>query len=156
MAQERQFPTSEIKAGLKLAKEFYEIDSNDTDYVKGIKSLLKDISSALEAEDLSQMLHCNHVATEKYGDVLVKDCKGFFRRIHIRDAAKLGVCMNALQLWLIGESLIDVIKASKARERESVIYDVAGEYVCDKVFDALTSHQTGLFSPSVTPYPQKL
>lgn len=138
MAQEKRFPTSEIKAGLKLAKEFYEIDSNDTDYVKGIKSLLKDISSALESEDLNQMLHCNHVATEKYGDVLVKDCKRFFRRIHIRDVAKLGVGMNAFQLWLIGESLIDVIKASKAKEKENAFVDVADEYIRDKIVDAIT------------------
>lgn len=40
MVQERQLPVTEIKAGLKLAKKFYEIELDDTDYIKGIKSLL--------------------------------------------------------------------------------------------------------------------
>ena len=140
MIQERKLPSAEIKAGLKLRKKFYEIEFDDTDYIKGIKSLLKDISSALETNDLNQILHCNHLAAENYGDILMQDRKRAFRRTNIRDMAKLGVGMNALQLWLIGESLIEEIRAYKTKEKGKAVADVTGEYVCDKIVDALTTH----------------
>lgn len=140
MEETKGIPTSEIKAGFKLAKKFYEIELDDTDYIKGIKSLLKEISLALETDDLSQMLHCNHLAAENYGDVLVKDRKRGFRRINIKDIAPLGVGLNAFQLWLIGESLIEEIRACKAKEKGKAFVDVAGEYVCDKIVDSVTTH----------------
>lgn len=140
MVQERQLPVTEIKAGLKLAKKFYEIELDDTDYIKGIKSLLKDISSALETNDFNKMLHCNHLAAENYGDVLVKDRKRGFRRINIKEIAKFGVGPNAFLLWLIGESLIEEIRACKAKEKGKAFVDVAGEYVCDKIVDSVTTH----------------
>ena len=37
MSNEQKLPWAEIKAGLKLAKEAYEVLVNDTDYVKGIR-----------------------------------------------------------------------------------------------------------------------
>lgn len=140
MEETKRIPTSEIKAGLKLAKKFYEIELDDTDYIKGIKSLLKDISSALETNDFNKMLHCNHLAAEHYGDVLVKDRKRGFRRINIKDIAKFGVGPNAFILWLIGESLIEEIRTCKAKEKGRAIVDVAGEYVCDKIVDSVTTH----------------
>lgn len=140
MEETKRIPTSEIKAGLKLAKKFYEIELDDTDYIKGIKSLLKDISSALETNDFNKMLHCNHLAAENYGDVLVKDRKRGFRRINIKEIAKFGVGPNAFLLWLIGESLIEEIRACKAKEKGKAFVDVAGEYVCDKIVDSVTTH----------------
>ena len=140
MAQERQFPTSEIKALFKLARKYGEIELNDTPYVREIKSLLKDIAFALETNDLTLMSRCNHLAARNYGYVVKNNRNRYCREVSIEVMDSLGVDMTISQLKLFAEGLIDEIKACKARERDAAISNVIGEYVCDKVVDALMSH----------------
>ena len=66
MAQERQLPLAEIKAGLKLAKEAYEVLVNDTDYVRKIRLHLERIDAALQSGNLDIILHCNELVANMF------------------------------------------------------------------------------------------
>ena len=156
MAQERQFPTSEIKALFKLARKYGEIELNDTPYVKEIKSLLKDIAFALETNDVNRMSYYSHLIVRRYGHVLRNNSKVCYREAIIETMAGWGIHLISQQLRLFAEGLIDEIKSCKARERNAAFNSMVGEYMCDKVIDALTSHRASLFFPNFNPSPQKL
>ena len=156
MQRMQQLPTSEIKAFFKLARKYGEIELNDTPYVKEIKSLLKDIAYAFETNDVTLMSRCNHLAARNYGYVVKNNRNRYCREVSIEVMGSLGVDMTISQLKLFAEGLIDEIKACKARERNAAFNSMVGEYMCDKVIDALTSHRASLFFPNFNPYPQKL
>ena len=64
MDNESKLPLAEIKAGLKLAKEVYEVLENDTDYVKGIRLHLRRLDAALQSGELERILRCNILITK--------------------------------------------------------------------------------------------
>ncbi len=59
MNNEQKLPLAEIKAGLKLAKEAYDVLASDTDYVKGIRYHLERVDAALQSGNLEMILYCN-------------------------------------------------------------------------------------------------
>ena len=85
MSNEQKLPWAEIKAGLKLAKEAYEVLVNDTDYVKSIRLHLERIDAALQSGNLDIILHCNELVTNEYKSLLLRNNVRFVSQTTLRE-----------------------------------------------------------------------
>ncbi len=133
MNNEEKLPLAEIKAGLKLRKEVYNILTNDTDYVKGIRYHLERIDAALQSGNLEMILYCNQLA--------VKDYRSFLMRNHaeVNSPAVLrekGLCWNFFNLRVIGHLLANEIINDKLKDGATSGIAIACEYFCDKTMDS--------------------
>ena len=137
MAQERQLPLAEIKAGLKLAKEAYEVLVNDTDYVKGIRLHLERIDTALQSGNLDIILHCNGLVTNEYRSLLARNN---FRHESLIILKEKGLYWNFFNLRDIGQLLYNEIYKDKVKDGVKSILAVSCEHICDKIADSYVSH----------------
>ncbi len=114
MAQERKLPLAEIKAGLKLAKEAYNVLASDTDYVKGIRYHLERVDAALQSGNLEMILYCNQQ--------VVKDNRSLLVRNHVEVVhspsvlREKGLCWNFFNLRVIGHLLANEIVSDNLKD----------------------------------------
>ena len=113
MNNEQKLPWDEIKAGLKLAKEAYEVLVNDTDYVKSIRLHLERIDAALQSGNLYIILHCNGLVTNEYKNLLVSNNVRFASQSTLREK---GFYWNFINLRDIGQLLYHEIYKDKIIE----------------------------------------
>ena len=134
MAQERKLPLAEIKAGLKLTKEAYNVLASDTDYVKGIRYHLERVDAALQSGNLEMILYCNQQ--------VVKDYRGFLVRNHVEVVhnpsvlREKGLCWNFFNLRVIGHLLANEIISDKLKDGATAGIAIACEYFCNKTVDS--------------------
>ena len=134
MAQERKLPLAEIKAGLKLTKEAYNVLASDTDYVKGIRYHLERVDAALQSGNLEMILYCNQQ--------VVKDYRGFLVRNHVEVVhnpsvlREKGLCWNFFNLRVIGHLLANEIINDKLKDGAMAGIAIACEYFCNKTVDS--------------------
>ena len=133
MAQERQLPWAEIKAGLKLAKEAYEVLVNDTDYIKGIRIHLERIDAALQSGNLDIILHCNELVTNEYRSLLASNNVRFVSQTTLREK---GFYLNFVNLRDIGQLLYHEIYKDKIIDGTIALLAISCEYICDKIVDS--------------------
>ena len=133
MAQERKLPLAEIKAGLKLAKEAYEVLVNDTDYVKSIRLHLERIDAALQSGNLDIILHCNELVTNEYRSLLARNN---FRHESLIILKEKGLYWNFFNLRDIGQLLYNEIYKDKIIDGTIALLAISCEYFCDKIVDS--------------------
>lgn len=133
MAQERKLPLAEIKAGLKLAKEAYEVLVNDTDYVKSIRLHLERIDAALQSGNLDIILHCNELVTNEYRSLLLRNNVRFVSQTTLREK---GFYLNFVNLRDIGQLLYHEIYKDKIIDGTIALLAISCEYICDKIVDS--------------------
>lgn len=141
MAQERQLPLAEIKAGLKLAKEAYEVLVNDTDYIKGIRIHLERIDAALQSGNLDIILHCNELVTNEYRSLLSRNNVRFVSQTALREK---GFYWNFINLRDIGQLLYHEIYKDKIIDGTIALLAISCDYICDKNsfnFDKVTKKE---------------
>lgn len=135
MNNEQKLPLAEIKAGLKLAKEAYDVLANDTDYVKGIRYHLERVDAALQSGNLEMILYCNQQ--------VVKDYRSFLVRNHVEVVhspsvlREKGLCWNFFNLRVIGHLLANEIISDKLKDGAMAGIAIACEYFCDRTMDSL-------------------
>lgn len=132
MDNESKLPLAEIKAGLKLAKEVYEVLENDTDYVKGIRLHLRRLDAALQSGELERILRCNILITKDYGTLLGR--KGF-SLIKVEQLEKLGLYENFMNLRSIGKALAVEIFMAKLMEGLGKAAIIGLKYFIDKQYE---------------------
>lgn len=139
MNNEQKLPLAEIKAGLKLAKEAYEVLANDTDYVKGIRIHLERIDAALQSGDLDLILHCNGLIVNEYRNLLARNNVGFERQVVLREK---GLYWNFYNLRGIGQLLSNEIRNEKIKDGVTSLLAISCEYICDKIADSRAQRES--------------
>ena len=133
MNNEQKLPWDEIKAGLKLAKEAYEVLVNDTDYIKGIRIHLERIDAALQSGNLDIILHCNEVVTNEHRSLLSRNNVRFVSQTSLREK---GFYWNFINLRDIGQLLYREIYKDKIVDGAMTLLAISCEYFCDKIADS--------------------
>ena len=132
MNNEQKLPWAEIKAGLKLAKEAYEVLTNDTDYVKGIRYHLERIDAALQSGNLDIILYCNYLVVNDYMSFLVRN------NVEVNSISVLkekGLYWNFFNLRGIGHLLANEILNDKLKDGTESVISNACEYIFDKMMN---------------------
>ena len=133
MSDERKLPLAEIKAGLKLAKEAYEVLVNDTDYVRKIRLHLERIDAALHSGNLDIILHCNELVANEYRSLLARNN---FRHESLIILKEKGLYWNFFNLRDIGQLLYNEICKDKVKDGVKSILAISCEFICDKIADS--------------------
>ena len=141
MSNDQKLPWAEIKAGLKLAKEAYEVLVNDTDYVKGIRLHLERIDAALQSGNLDIILHCNGLVTNEYKNLLVSNNVRFASQSTLREK---GFYWNFINLRDIGQLLYHEIYKDKIIEGTIALLAISCEYICDKIADSRAQRKSNI------------
>ena len=141
MAQERKLPLAEIKAGLKLAKEAYEVLVNDTDYVRKIRLHLERIDAALQSGNLDIILHCNELVANEYRSLLARNN---FRHESLIILKEKGLYWNFFNLRDIGQLLYNEICKDKVKDGVKSILAISCEYICDKIADSRAQRKSNV------------
>ena len=133
MNNEQKLPLAEIKVGLKLAKEAYDVLASDTDYVKGIRYHLERVDAALQSGNLEMILYCNQRVVKDYRSFLVRN------HVELNSPSVLkekGLCWNFFSLRVIGHLLANEIINDKIKDGAMASIAIACEYFCDKTMDS--------------------
>ena len=141
MAQERKLPLGEIKAGLKLAKEAYDVLASDTDYVKGIRYHLERVDAALQSGNLDIILHCNELVANEYRSLLARNN---FRPENLIILKEKGLYWNFFNLRDIGQLLYNEICKDKVKDGVKSILAISCEYICDKIADSRAQRKSNV------------
>ena len=137
MNNEQKLPLAEIKAGLKLAKEVYEILKDDTDYIRRIRLHLERIDAALQSGNLDIILHCNELVANEYRSLLARNN---FRHESLIILKEKGLYWNFFNLRDIGQLLYNEICKDKVKDGVKSILAVSCEHICDKIADSYVVH----------------
>ena len=140
MNNEQKLPLAEIKAGLKLAKEAYDVLASDTDYVKGIRYHLERVDAALQSGNLEMILYCNQQVVKDYRSFLVRNHVEVHSPSVLREK---GLCWNFFNLRVIGHLLANEIVSDKLKDGAMAGIAIACEYFCDKTMDSPCHGESG-------------
>ena len=141
MNNEQKLPLAEIKAGLKLAKEAYDVLASDTDYVKGIRYHLERVDAALQSGNLEMILYCNQQVVKDYRSFLVRNHVEVHSPSVLREK---GLCWNFFNLRVIGHLLANEIVSDKLKDGAMAGIAIACEYFCDKTMDSRTQRKSNV------------
>ena len=139
MNKNNNIPDAEIKLGLNILKEGYEIITTDTPEIREIKKCIDEIDSALKSGDINRIYECNISITSKYKSQLLSSSYHFEVITIKRMEDHYSSYSNFITLKNMGLVLNNLLISQQIERGAVSLLKVGFEYLIDKSTNKINS-----------------